>query len=205
MTNAQTRPLAAPRRLGLSTFLCLAIFATAGPVAAQSTSPLCDKNTAGDWPAQAEMLVGSWSVTHLAGYAESQGVLIPFPADAKTDPITLSLIGGDLIMAYAPAKGPITLRLAEEPRWETSDKLTGKSAPITPDDAAIAAAGCDQMALPRLIGETQLDEAGVTATVTVRLMVMTQSSLYGGMEVDAKTPDGRVIARRAISVTRTGQ
>lgn len=193
-----------PRGEGSARMLAVAIAASlaAAPAIAQDTSPLCHKNTAADWPAQATNLVGIWTITHLGGWAEAAGMVIPFPADPSPEEVSFLMIGGDLLIDHPEAQAPILLRRATEPRWETSDRLTGAKAPISPDDAAMAVSGCDQTALQRLIGTTEATVDGQKMFFTFRLMLMTENDLYGGMQVDAMTPDGPVIARRAISLTR---
>lgn len=164
-------------------------------------SPFCGRLDMADWPAQAESLVGIWSVTHFGGWAEAGGVVIPFPADTTEEEVTFSMVAGDLLIEHPEAQAPIVLKPVDEARWVAGNEAVT----LSPDDAALSLAGCDQLQLRRLIGTSDAIVDGQKLHFTFRLMLLTPKALYGGMQVDAMTAQGPVVARRAISMTRSGK
>jgi hypothetical protein len=184
----------------------LAAIACAAPAAAE-TSPFCGKAGTGSWPALAETLVGAWGIEHMAGWVEMGGMVLPFPADGQADKVSLVRTGEELIIDHPEAQEPMVLGPADEPRWAKADGAqpgTGENGKLlAPDDAALAVAGCDQLALPRLIGQNTLTSGGQKMDFTIRLMALDPNTLYGALQVDSLSNGVPVVARRAILLKRT--
>lgn len=183
----------------------LAVLASATPAAAE-TSPFCGKASAGDWPNLAETLVGNWMIEHMAGWVDMGGMVLPFPADARADAVSLVMIGDELIIEHPEAPQPMPLRPVGEPRWAKADKAqpgTGVNGRLlAPDDAALGVAGCDQMDLPRLIGNYALTSGGQAMEFTIRVIALEPDTLYGALQVDSLSNGVPVVARRAILMNR---
>lgn len=183
---------------------CLAALGAA-PVAAE-TSAFCGKAGAGHWPALAETLVGSWTIEHMAGWVEMGGMVLPFPADDQADAVSLVKIGEELIIEHPEAQQPMSLHPVNEPRWAKAEGArpgAGANASLLePDDAALVVAGCDQLDLPRMIGQTTATAGGQRMDFTIRVMALDTGTLYGALQVESLANGVPVVARRAILLNR---
>ena len=188
--------------------LSLALVAglAAPPRAQAEASAFCGQTAAGDWAAQVDLLVGAWSIKHMAGWAEMGSMVLPFPADPQADEVFLSVIDGDMVLDHPEAQQPMVMRPVDEPRWTGSDKAKpagGKDPLLKPDDAALAVAGCDQMELPRVIGHSSATVDGATMNFTMRLMLLDPSTLYGAFQAETVANGIPIIARRAVLLNRS--
>lgn len=189
-------------RPGLAAILCLSL---SGPVLAQS-SPFCGQTSAEAWPAQADMLVGAWTIRHLAGWVEMGTMAMPFPPDPAADEVFVSVQDGEMVLDHPEAQQPMAMRPAKEPRWTGSEKARpapgAKDPLLAPDDAALAVAGCDQLELPRVIGTSNATVDGATMHFTMRLMLLDPNTLYGAFQAETVANGIPVNARRAVLLNR---
>lgn len=185
----------------------LAALACAAAAVAEP-SPFCGKAGAGSWPALTETLVGVWGIEHLAGWVEMGGMVLPFPADGQAETVSLVRIGEELIIDHPEMQNPMSLGPADEPRWAKANGGQADTAEnarlLAPNDAALALAGCDQLSLPRLIGQHTMTSGGQTMGFTLRVMAVNPDTLYGALQVDSLSNGVPVVARRAILLKRKG-
>ena len=187
----------------LFTLLLLAgSFAVLATVTKAETSAYCGRQGAAEWDSIKQDMVGTWSITHLGGYAEASGMILPIPPDTTAESFDMSLIGGDLTGYHPEAPSPLVIQPVDEPRWVAT--ATGdKPAPATtPDEEAIAVAGCDQMELPRVIGTSGGIVAGHQLDFTFRMIVLDAAHMWGVMDV-VTVVDGRTVtAHRTVTLAR---
>ncbi|WP_143598885.1 hypothetical protein [Pseudothioclava arenosa] len=179
--------------------------ALGGPALAE-TSPFCGETGSDVWPAQAQAMVGAWTIRHMAGWVEMGGMVMPFPSDPAADEVFISVEGAEMVLDHPEAQQPMVMRRAEEPRWTGSDKARpapgAKDPLLKPDDAALAVAGCDQLELPRVIGNSTATVDGAQMTFTMRLMLLDPNTLYGAFQADVVANGVPVVARRAVLLNR---
>lgn len=168
---------------------------------AEQTS-YCGTSGAENWTTIREALVGHWAITHQSGYAVAGGMIIPFPADPELEVLTIAQFGKVLEASHPEMQAPMVLRLADEPRWvmETDDPAIPKPT-LTLSDLELLV-GCDQMALPRIIGTTSAVVDGVTMDFVSRLVLVDSGSLYGVMEMTTVAHGTPVTALRTVSMAR---
>lgn len=184
--------------------VCLALWAGASATMAE-TPGYCGKSGAENWAEIREALVGTWAITHHSGYAQAGGMVIPFPADPEVEELTIALIGDVLEASHPEMQAPMVLQLADEPRWIMEPDDPGIPKPtLTLSDLELVL-GCDQMALPRIIGTTSAVVDGTRMDFVNRLIMIDTGSLYGVMEANTVAHGTPVTAVRTVSLTRTGE
>ncbi len=184
--------------------VCLVATALGGTAMAEQGS-YCGSSGAEHWTTVREALVGHWAITHQSGYAVAGGMVIPFPADPKAEVLTIAQFGEVLEAHHPEMQAPMVLQLADEPRWvmETDDPSIPKPT-LTLSDVELLV-GCDQMALPRIIGTTSAVVDGVKMDFVNRLIIVDDRTLYGVMEMTTVAHGTPVMALRTVSMTRQVQ
>ena len=188
----------------LFSMVCLLATALGGTAMAEQTS-YCGMSASEDWTTIREALVGHWAITHQSGYAVAGGMIIPFPADPEAEVLTIAQFGEVLEASHPEMQAPMVLQLADEARWvmETDDPAIPKPT-LTLSDLELLV-GCDQMALPRIIGTTSAVVDGVRMDFVNRLVLVDSGTLYGVMEMTTVAHGTPVTALRTVSLTRQVQ
>ena len=176
-------------------------FALALPARAADRA-FCGQQGSAAWNSVKSQLVGEWSITHLSGYAETAGMILPIPADNIPETFTIALIDGTLTGLHPQAPSPLVVEPADEPRW-VAESAKGQPAPsITPDDAAVSIAGCDQLELPRVVGTSGGVVAGHRLDFTFRMIVFDASHMWGVMRVVTEANGKPVTAVRTVMLDK---
>lgn len=177
------------------------LFALALPARAADHA-FCGQQGPAAWNNVKNQLVGEWSITHLSGYAETAGMILPIPADNVAETFTIALIDGTLTGLHPQAPSPLVFEPAGEPRW-VAETDRGQPAPsITPDDAAVSISGCDQMELPRVVGTSGGVVAGHKLEFTFRMIVFDASRMWGVMRVVTAANGKPVTAVRTVMLEK---
>jgi len=179
------------------------------PVSASANSPFCGMTSDRDWQNLSSLVTGSWQVKHLAGWAQVMGMVMPFGADEVTEELHLSLDDGKLSLDQPETGYVFVLDLTQEERW--SHPAGVQAAPgadtgmLSPDDAALAVAGCDQMELPRATGRMTHVVNGTELENTLRLVLLDEQTIYGWFGVQTNVSGMLVDGNRAILLLRSNQ
>ena len=179
------------------------------PDSASANSPFCGMTSDRDWQNLSSLVTGSWQVKDLAGWAQVMGMVMPFGADEVTEEMHLSLEDGKLSLDQPETGYVFVLDLTQEERW--SHPAGVQAAPgadagmLSPDDAALAVAGCDQMELPRATGRMTHVINGTELENTLRLVLLDEQTIYGWFGVQTKVSGMLANANRAILLTRSNR
>lgn len=165
-------------------------------------SSYCGNSGAAHWTTIRDTIVGRWAITHHSGYAVAGGMVMPFPADTETEVLSIALRGGVLEASHPEMRAPMVMLPADATRWvmETDDPAMPKPT-LTLSDLELAV-GCDQMALPRIIGTTSAVVDGNRMDFVNRLIVVDAATLYGVMEMTTIARGTPVLALRTVSLIR---
>lgn len=187
------------------TRFALLIGLSLGAGAAQAEGTTCGKSGAENWTAIRESLVGHWKITHLAGYARSGGMVIPFPADPSQEVLTIALIGDELEASHPDMQAPMVLRPTEEPLWnlEAEDPSVPRPS-MTLSDLELVV-NCPQAEMPRVIGTTSATVQGTRMDFVNRLVYYSEAGLYGVMEATSVANGIPVRAVRTVHLERQGK
>lgn len=170
-----------------------------------SANSNCGRHGAENWSAVREALVGYWEITHHSGYALAGTMVIPFPADNQVEMVTITLIGDVLEVSHPEMQEPMVLHRADEPAWTMANDNSAIPKPtLTLSDAELSV-GCDQMALPRIIGTTTAMVDGIKMDFINRFIFLSDDALYGVMEMITVAHGTPVRAVRTVSLTREGK
>lgn len=180
-------------------FISISSFASAAPDVA------CNYGSPKAWAQVNGTIVGSWQISHHAGYVIAGPMTMPFPASGDIETMQIEMTAdGRLIGTHPEAQAPIEFVWADEPPWsfEAHAKADGTPAPLLSSSDVETLMGCKVDDLARLIGHSQVTLDGVTMDFTLRLMVLGATSIYGIFHTSSIVNGVSVKSWRAVTMTR---
>jgi hypothetical protein len=184
-------------------FFLAVIFPSAPAFAAPDDA--CNYGTSEAWQQVNGTIVGSWQITHHAGYYIAGPMAMPFPASGDVETMQIEMTAdGRLIGTHPEAPAPIEFIWADEPPWsfEAHAKADGTPAPLLSSTDVESMMGCKVEDLARLIGHSQVTMEGVTMDMTLRLMILGATSIYGIFHTSSIANGVSVKSWRAVTMTR---
>lgn len=152
----------------------------------------------------ADDLVGFWQVRNLQGYMERNGKRVALPPLVETQE-TMSIIGGEMSMAFNDGKGPYTINIVDPatPGWEINpdpdEAVDGVVLPSSGDVAMATGCSSDQDFVRLYAEGTSMSEAG-PVDFEVRLFVANDSTMYG--VVSGRVSGYNAMARRIMTAAK---
>lgn len=165
----------------------------------------CTYGSRDAWAQVNGTIVGSWQIAHHAGYVIAGPMTMPFPASRTREMMQIEMsANGQLLGTNPEAQAPIRLVWADEPAWsfEAHAKSDGVPAPLLTSEEVEAMMGCKVDDLARLIGQSQVTIDEVKMDMTLRLMVLSATTMYGIFHTSSVVNGVPVKSWRAVTMTR---
>ena len=165
----------------------------------------CNYGSAAAWAQVNVSVVGTWQMSHHAGYYIAGPMMMPFPASGDSETMNIDMSADGRLFASNPnVPTPIEFVWADEPPWsfEADANADGVPAPLLSSTDIELMMGCKVAKLARLIGHTQVTVDGVTMDMTLRLIVLGATSMYGIFHTSGVSRGITVKSWRAVTLTR---
>jgi len=192
------------RRFFFGTILSLLVGAAAASAQSAERLEWCGQTDPEAVAAIGEQLCGTWAIHHPNGFVKVGGMTMPYP-EAEPEVLLIHTYEGMLLMSGLIEDQVIRLRPTTEPPWKFRKGKEDRAGvdPLMSDEDVSEVAGCDAAELPRLVGETHTRVSGMEMRQILRLIVLTDSLMYGFLVSFGEVPNtGPFLSNRSVVVRR---
>ncbi|RLC55329.1 MAG: hypothetical protein DRI30_07765 [Chloroflexi bacterium] len=150
-------------------------------------------------------IFGDWTISHHAGFVQTAGMILPYPPTADDQMVIIPGPDNTITLMSPDISDFVTLTPTTEPPWQFRNDQPNSAGvnPVLTDQDISALVGCNANSLPRLIGHGTFNIQGTgTMDMTVRLIVLNDSSMFGILEFTGSAQGYSFMSRRSVAMTK---